>query len=75
MQTVQEFMVNEHINDLRREAESMRTERRMRHRTRDWAGGGQSMQGRRPPARVRLGHLLIGIGIAVSGSTGDPHGA
>lgn len=75
MQTVQEFIVNEHINDLRREAESLRTERTMRHRTRDGDAGGQLMEGRRPPARVRLGHLLIGIGMAVSGSTGDPHGA
>ena len=63
MQSLQEVIVNEHINDLRREAESLRMEQRIRHRTRDGDG-----------ARVRLGHLLIGIGLALSGSAGDASG-
>jgi hypothetical protein len=73
MQTLQEFIVNEHIDDLRREAELLRTERRMRHRTRLGvatldATGNASI---RRPVRVRLGQWLIGIGTAVSGSPGD----
>ncbi len=76
MQTIQQIIVNDHIDDLRREAESLRTERRMRHRTRDGDGSGTSNQAQagRRPARVRLGHWLIGVGLAVSGSTGDAHG-
>ena len=73
MQTLQEFIVNEHIDDLRREAEMLRTERRMRHRTRDDHGSvtASSTHTGRGSARVRVGHWLIGIGLAVSGSAGD----
>ncbi len=63
MQDQQMIIVNEHINDLRREAEARRGARRMRHRTRDGDGEG---------ARVRIGRWLIGVGLAVAGPAGDP---
>jgi hypothetical protein len=73
MRTLQEVIVNEHINDLRREAEILRMEQRMRHRTRDSDGDAAAARpgagGRR--ARVRLGHWLFGVGTVLSGSTGD----
>ncbi len=71
MRTLQEFIVNEHIQDLRREAEMLRTERRMRHRTHDVTPDPIGNPSRRRPVRVRLGHWLIGIGMAVSGSPAD----
>jgi hypothetical protein len=70
MEDLQQMIVNEHIGDLRREAESIRTERRVNHRTRDGDGGKGSEtvpEGDREGARVRLGHWLIGVGIAVAG--------
>lgn len=75
---LQQFIVMERIDDLHREAELLRTERRMRHRYRGADGSGiepvaASGAGRRP-ARVRLGHWLIAVGIAVSGSASDKHG-
>lgn len=75
MRTLQEFIVNEHIEDLRREAEMLRTERRMRHRSRDGDGPPDPIgdPSRRRPVRVRLGQWLIGIGMAVSGSSADTH--
>jgi hypothetical protein len=66
MQDLQQIIVNEHIGDLRREAEAQRSERRMRHRTREGDSEG---------ARVRLGHWLIGVGTAVAGPAGDPGSA
>ncbi len=75
MQTIQEVIVNAHIADLRREAESLRTERPIRRGT----GGGDGASvatGARGAARrasVWLGHWLIGVGIGVSGSPGDAH--
>jgi hypothetical protein len=76
MQTLQEVIVNEHINDLRRDAESLRMEQRIRHRTRDGDGDGVATS---PPAsgrrvRVRFGHWLIGVGTALSGSAADSSG-
>lgn len=75
MKTLQEFIVSEHIDGLRREAEQLRTERRIRQRTRDDDGtrAGRRAQAGSRPARVRLGHWLIGIGLAVSGSAREAH--
>lgn len=67
MYDLRQIVVNEHLNDLRREAEERRMERTMRHRPRD----GES-EIARAPARVRLGHWLIGVGKSVAGSAADP---
>jgi hypothetical protein len=72
MEESQQIFVNEHIDDLRREAESLRSERRVRHRTRDGDGSGTAAHTDPRGARVRLGHWLIGIGTAVAGTAGDP---
>ena len=72
MDQVQHVIVNDRIGDLRREADSLRTERRMRHHTRDGDGDGGTSEiavhQEHTPARVRLGHWLIGVGTAVAGS-------
>ncbi len=74
MDHVQQVIVSERIDDLNREAQSLRTERSAAHRARDRDAGGVTpgVGGRR--ARARLGHWLIGIGEAVSGTAGDTHG-
>lgn len=74
MEESQQIFVNEHIDDLRREAEALRSERRVRHRTRYGDGSPTTAQADRRGARVRLGHWLIGVGRAVAGTAGDPHG-
>lgn len=67
MDNIQQVIVNEHIEDLRREAESLRAERRMRHPTGDGDRAGGAANAPDRPARVRLGHWLIGVGMAVAG--------
>ena len=71
MRTLQQIMVDEHIGDLRRDAESLREERRIRQRTHD--GDGPKIGDHSEPgaARVRVGQWLIGLGEAVSGSAGE----
>jgi hypothetical protein len=69
MNEIQQAIVNEHIADLRREAESLRTEQRMRHRTRDGEGSTEVKAADRHGARVRLGQWLIGVGNAVAGNS------
>ena len=68
MDQVQQLIVNEHIGDLHREADSLRTERRMRHHTRDGDGTPVEAHAEHRPAWVRLGHWLIGLGTAVAGT-------
>ncbi len=69
MDEIQQIIVNEHMDDLRRDAE----EGRMRDHARDGdpedpgTGSGRA-------ARVRLGKWLIGVGTAVAGSAGDRRG-
>jgi hypothetical protein len=60
MEDLHQMIVNERIGDLRREAESIRIERRVRDGTHTGDG-----------ARVRLGNWLIGVGLAVSGTAVD----
>lgn len=70
MEDLQQIIVNEHIGDLRREAESLRLERDVANRTRDGDGREGSAAGPEPDrqgARVRLGHWLIDVGSAVAG--------
>ena len=67
MEDLHQMIVNEHIGDLRREAESLRIERRARDGTR--AGANATRTGDGP--RVRLGNWLIGVGVAVSGTATD----
>jgi hypothetical protein len=75
MDRTQYAIVRDRINDLLREGEALRAERRVRGPDRLWdedVGGsaGRHGPGRRP-ARVRLGHWLIGVGAALAGTKGD----
>jgi hypothetical protein len=73
MEDIRRIIVNEHIADLRREADALRATRRVPHHTRDGDPTcGEAPDGR--PARVRFGHWLIGLGTAVAGSSVDPRG-
>jgi hypothetical protein len=73
MQDLQRIIVNEHIDDLRRDAEALRVARRIRDHTLDGdPASGEATDGR--PARVRLGQWLIGVGTAVAGSPRDRKG-
>ena len=76
MEELQRITVNDHIGDLVREGASLRAERLARESRPPHTGpavaGGRA--GDHPPARVRLGHWLIGVGTAVAGTARDPHG-
>jgi hypothetical protein len=73
MEDLRRIIVNEHLADLRRDAEAVRVTRRVPHHTRDGDPAiCETSDGR--PARVRLGHWLIGLGTAVAGSAGDRRG-
>lgn len=84
MDHTQYAIVHERINDLLRDAELLRAERRVR----DAGGRSDHDVGRRgsagnrlngdgrgragpQPVRVRLGRWLIGVGSAVAGTNGD----
>jgi hypothetical protein len=73
MEDLRRIIVNEHIDNLRRDADALRVTRRAPYHTRD----GDPATCRTPdgqPARVRLGHWLIGVGTAVAGSASDRKG-
>ena len=76
MITIQQSIVEEHLNDLRRDAQALRAERILHGSDRepeDDVGHPTRMsavQSRRP-VRVRLGLWLIGIGNAVAGGRVD----
>ena len=74
MEDPQRIIVNEHIHDLQQDAQDLRSERQLRLHARD--GDGHELAGRTDPngARVRLGHWLIGVGLAVAGSPSERHG-
>ena len=75
MEDIRRIIVNEHIVDLRRDAEGVAGPPR-------WAphitAGMATHRAPRCPTvgrrRVRLGHWLIGLGTAVAGSSGDRRG-
>ena len=70
MEDLRRIVVNEHLADLRREADALRATRRVPYHTRD--GDPECIEGPDDqPARVRLGHWLIGVGIAVAGSASE----
>lgn len=76
MITIQQSIVEEHINDLRRDAEALRAERILHGADREPevdVGGRTpvSALGGRRPVRVRLGLWLIGLGNAVAGGRVD----
>lgn len=73
MEDIRRIIVNEHIADLRRDAEALRVTRRAPHHSRDGDPPCAEVPDGRP-ARVRLGHWLIGLGTAVAGSSGDRRG-
>jgi hypothetical protein len=73
MEDLRRIIVNERIADLRRDADALRVARRVPNHNRD----GDPACGEVPesqPARVRLGHWLIGVGTGVAGSAGDRRG-
>ena len=76
MEELQRISVNDHIGELLREGSSLRAERLARENrlpdTGPAVAGGRA--GDHPPARVRLGQWLIGVGTAVAGTTQDHHG-
>lgn len=69
MEEIQQIIVNDHIDNLRHDAEV----RRIRGDTADVDSTGASPGGGQA-ARTRLGHWLIGVGTAVAGSAGDRRG-
>jgi hypothetical protein len=74
MQDLRQIIVNDHIDELRREAEALRTERRIRHASRDGIGAARAATAEGRATRVRVGRWLISLGAAVAGASGDPHG-
>lgn len=73
MEDLRQIIVNEHLAELRRDADALRVTRRVPNHTRD----GDPACGEAPesqPARVRLGHWLIGVGTAVAGTSADARG-
>lgn len=74
MITIQQSIVEEHINDLRRDADALRVERILRRSDADedvGHGGARSSAAGRRRVRVRLGRWLIGVGNAVAGGRVD----
>ena len=75
MDELQKVQLDERLTALRHEGDRLRAERFARERGTTQAGpavaGGRA--GDHPPARVRLGHWLIDVGVAVAG-TGRDHG-
>jgi hypothetical protein len=74
MDELQKVQLNERLTALRNEGDRLRAERLAREhaaRARATTQAGPAVAGGRagdhPPARVRLGHWLIGIGSAVAG--------
>jgi hypothetical protein len=75
MDELQKVQLDERLTALRHEGDRLRAERFARESGTTQAGpavaGGRA--GDHPPARVRLGHWLIDVGVAVAG-TGRDHG-
>ena len=73
MDELQKVQLDERLKALRHEGDRLRAERLARERETTQAGpavaGGRA--GDHPPARVRLGHWLIDIGVAVAGTSRD----
>ena len=69
MEEIQQIIVNEHIDELRHDAEA----RRIRGDTRD-DDSSVAPPGGGPAARVRLGRWLIWVGTALAGSAADRKG-
>ncbi|HEV8546760.1 MAG TPA: hypothetical protein VGQ64_10740 [Candidatus Limnocylindrales bacterium] len=61
------IIVGDHINELLREGR----EHRLEHELRDGRASSRAPANGRGPARVRLGHWLIGVGSAVAGNTAE----
>ena len=76
MEDLQQIMVGDHIDDLYREGDALRAERLERDHSPGPHGAppGVPTRNGRPPARVRVGRWLIGVGSAVAGTSGDPQG-
>lgn len=76
MEDLQQILVGDHISDLLRDAEGLRAERLSRdlELTSGRLGPPTLAPRGASQARVRFGRWLIGVGAAVAGTTGDPHG-
>ena len=76
MEDLQQILVGDHISDLLRDADGLRAERLSRdlELTSGRLGPPTVTSNAGPAARVRFGRWLIGLGAAVAGTTGDPHG-
>ena len=77
MDTIQNAIVHDHISDLLREGAALRAERDRAATDRapeDDVGRRRAHEPARP-ARVRLGHWLIGVGTALAGTTDRSGGA
>jgi hypothetical protein len=79
MELLQRHIVEDHIYDLRREADARRTARLADghdERSDEDVGTALRPHAHRPsPVRVRFGHWLIGLGAAVAGSDDRVDGA
>ena len=69
MDELQKVQLDERLKALRHEGDRLRAERLVRERATTQAG--PAVAGDHPPARVRLGHWLIDIGVAVAGTSRD----
>ena len=73
MEDTQQIIVGDHIGDLRREGDALRAERQARDDQDANEGHRPAVINHgHPPARVRVGRWLMGIGAAVAGTAGDP---
>ena len=68
MEDIQKIIVNEHMDEMRHDAEV----RRLRDPSRD--GPEADGRGGVAAARIRLGAWLIGVGTAVAGTAGERRG-
>ena len=68
MEDIQTIIVNEHMNEMRHDAEV----RRLREPSRDAPEADN--RGGVAAARIRFGAWLIGVGTAVAGTAGDRRG-
>jgi len=73
MDELQKAQLDERLTALRHEGDRLRAERLARERatTQDGSAVAGGRAGDHPPARVRLGHWLIDIGVAVAGTSRD----
>jgi hypothetical protein len=70
----QDLRVKDHIDSLLREGDAFRAGREEAERRASSAHSVAAQEGNRPPARVRLGRWLVGVGAAIAGAPDDAQG-